>query len=265
MQAALDLDGADAFGRIRPAALITASQVNTKADVLFHRAYTNTDAQSVSVSATYTASNGSLGSTIQVNGSGSITTDFMKVAGFPNLNFNTSSTTAWGNVRMRVAMALDNTGSMAEDGKIGALQTAESRQESRRRLYFDHSVRQGRQRRLQQLQPELDRLDRLAESRADALPPMRPSATIRRPGPRFARSPTAAVFFAERFGEWQRDINEQRQERGSRERHTFAQASITTPTHFTTVAGKARRPVTPKCSARGLELQLPSAGQRQPG
>ena len=48
----------------------------------------------------------------------------MKVAGFPDINFNTSSTSAWGNVRMRVAMVLDNTGSMAEDGKMPAMQTA---------------------------------------------------------------------------------------------------------------------------------------------
>ena len=54
-----------------------------------------------------------MGSTILVNGSGNVTTDFMKVAGFPNIDFNTSSTSAWGNVRMRVAMALDVTGSMA--------------------------------------------------------------------------------------------------------------------------------------------------------
>jgi hypothetical protein len=59
-----------------------------------------------------------------LGGSGTVTTDFMKVAGFPNLNFNTNSTAAWGNVRMRVALALDNTGSMASDGKIGALRTS---------------------------------------------------------------------------------------------------------------------------------------------
>ena len=53
-------------------------------------------------------------------------TDFMKVANFPQLNFNTTSTTSWGNMRMRVAMALDNTGSMAQSGKIGALRTAAS-------------------------------------------------------------------------------------------------------------------------------------------
>lgn len=104
---------------------IKTSEVNTKAQAYFTALFTNTEAQSVQIGATYTADSGT-GSTIQINGSGSITTDFMKVAGFPQLNFNTSSTAAWGNVRMRVAMALDNTGSMAQDGKIAALRTAAS-------------------------------------------------------------------------------------------------------------------------------------------
>ena len=50
----------------------------------------------------------------------------MKVVGFPNMGFNTTSTTAWGNVKMRVAMVLDNTGSMAQNGKIGALKKPSS-------------------------------------------------------------------------------------------------------------------------------------------
>ncbi len=48
----------------------------------------------------------------------------MRVAGFPNMNFNTESTTSWGNVRMRVALALDVTGSMADDGKMDAMKPA---------------------------------------------------------------------------------------------------------------------------------------------
>ena len=48
----------------------------------------------------------------------------MRVVGFPTMDFKTSSTSAWGNVRMRVAMALDVTGSMAIDGKMPAMQTA---------------------------------------------------------------------------------------------------------------------------------------------
>lgn len=103
--------------------IITAAQINTKAQAYFNALYTNKDAQSVLVSATYAAATGT-GSNIVVSGAGSITTDFMKVAGFPTLSFSSSSTTAWGNVKMRVALALDNTGSMSQNGKIAALRTA---------------------------------------------------------------------------------------------------------------------------------------------
>ena len=48
----------------------------------------------------------------------------MRLVGIPDINFNTSATSAWGNNRMRVAMVLDNTGSMASDGKMPAMQTA---------------------------------------------------------------------------------------------------------------------------------------------
>jgi hypothetical protein len=93
----------------------------------FAALYTNTESVlKTPITAIYTQDNGNLGSTIEVNGSGSITTDFMRVVGFPTLGFSGASTTAWGNVKMRVAMALDNTGSMSSDGKIGALRTAAS-------------------------------------------------------------------------------------------------------------------------------------------
>ena len=50
----------------------------------------------------------------------------MRVLGsnFNTLGFSTTSTTAWGNVKMRVALVLDNTGSMAQNGKITALRNA---------------------------------------------------------------------------------------------------------------------------------------------
>src|SRR5215213_2892324 len=102
---------------------ITTDQINAKAGTYFTALYTNPDARSVSINATYPAST-TIGSTILVNGSGAVTTDFMRVAGFPNINFSTSSTSAWGNVRMRVAMALDNTGSMRDDGKMPAMKQA---------------------------------------------------------------------------------------------------------------------------------------------
>lgn len=123
MQAALD-STALMVSKDLSQGIITTSNIATKAQAYFTALYTNTDAKSVSVSATYTAANGSSGSTVQVNGAGNVTTDFLKVAGFPTLNFNSSSTATWGSVRMRVAMALDNTGSMADDGKMPAMQTA---------------------------------------------------------------------------------------------------------------------------------------------
>ncbi|MEA2837382.1 MAG: hypothetical protein QOD89_1932 [Bradyrhizobium sp.] len=122
MQAALDSTALMVSKDLSQGA-ITTSQVSAKAQSYFTALYTNADAKSVAVTANYTA-NSSMGSNIQVNGSGAVTTNFLKVAGFPTLNFNTSSTAAWGNVRMRVALALDNTGSMADDGKMPAMQNA---------------------------------------------------------------------------------------------------------------------------------------------
>ncbi|MDP3075237.1 TadE/TadG family type IV pilus assembly protein [Bradyrhizobium sp.] len=102
---------------------ITAGEISAKATAYFNGLYTNKEAKSVTINASYTA-NTSQGSTILVNGSGNVTTEFMKVAGFPQLNFNTSSTSVWGNTRMRVAIALDVTGSMGQDGKMAALKPA---------------------------------------------------------------------------------------------------------------------------------------------
>jgi Flp pilus assembly protein TadG len=125
MQAALD-STALMVSKDLSQGVITTSNVNTAAQAYFSALYTDSEVQSVTISATYTATNGSLGSTIQVKGSGSVKTDFLQVVGFPNMNFSASSTSAWGNARMRVALALDNTGSMADNGKIGALRTAAS-------------------------------------------------------------------------------------------------------------------------------------------
>jgi Flp pilus assembly protein TadG len=76
--------------------LITPSQVDTKAQAYFAALFTSKAAKSVSISATYTPGTSSTGETIQINGSGSITTDFMRMVGFPSMNFNSTSTTTWG-------------------------------------------------------------------------------------------------------------------------------------------------------------------------
>ncbi|MEH2534878.1 Flp pilus assembly protein TadG [Bradyrhizobium sp. AZCC 1588] len=122
MQAALD-STALMLARDLTEGTISTSEIPAKADAYFKALYTNPEAKSITISASYTPTSGK-GSTILINGSGAVDTTIMRVAGYPNLGFNTSSTSAWGNVRMRVAMALDVTGSMAWDGKMPAMQEA---------------------------------------------------------------------------------------------------------------------------------------------
>ena len=123
MQAALD-STALMLSKDLSSGTINSSQVNTTATAYFTALYNSKDAENVSVAATYTPAAGTTPNKINVTGSGKITTDFMRVAGFPNMNFNTESTTSWGNVRMRVALSLDVTGSMADDGKMDAMKPA---------------------------------------------------------------------------------------------------------------------------------------------
>jgi Flp pilus assembly protein TadG len=123
MQAALD-STALMLSKDLTQGTITSSDISSKAQSYFTGLYTDTEAQGVSITANYTTATASTAATILLNGSGHITSDFMQIAGFPTLGFNTTSTTTWGNVKMRVALALDNTGSMAQDGKITALRNA---------------------------------------------------------------------------------------------------------------------------------------------
>lgn len=102
---------------------MTSDQINAAANAYFKALYHNTDAQVPSITATYTPSSGN-GSSVQLTANGSMSTDFMKLVGYDTLGIGTSSTATWGNQRMRVAMVLDNTGSMADSNKIGALQSA---------------------------------------------------------------------------------------------------------------------------------------------
>ncbi|MGY4419440.1 Flp pilus assembly protein TadG [Bradyrhizobium sp. JR6.1] len=108
---------------------ITAAQIPSKAQTYFNSLFTNKDGQGIAISATYTTPTSSAAATILLSGSGYINTYFMKFAdlsggNFQKMNFGTSTTTTWGNVKMRVALALDNTGSMSQNGKITALRNA---------------------------------------------------------------------------------------------------------------------------------------------
>jgi Flp pilus assembly protein TadG len=104
--------------------LISTSQISTKAQTYFNALYTDTEATLTNFSATYTQASGSTGSTILVTGTAKIDTAFMQIVGFRTMPFQAASTSTWGANLLRVALVLDNTGSMATSGKMAALQPA---------------------------------------------------------------------------------------------------------------------------------------------
>jgi Flp pilus assembly protein TadG len=120
MQAAID---AAALMLAQDAPSLSASQLTTRAQAYFTAMYQDTHVTGVSVQATYTANTGA-GSTIAMTATGNLPMNIMQLAGYNQVALNTSTTATWGNTKMRVAMVLDNTGSMASSGKMTALQNA---------------------------------------------------------------------------------------------------------------------------------------------
>ncbi len=62
--------------------------------------------------------------TVTLKGSAMIKTAFMSLVQVPFININVDSTVNWSVSRLRVALVLDNTGSMASSNKMTALKTA---------------------------------------------------------------------------------------------------------------------------------------------
>jgi Flp pilus assembly protein TadG len=118
MQSAID---ATALAMAKLAPTLTAAQLQTQTNAYFNAMFNHPEAKNLVITPTYTTAGGSQ---LVVAVSGSVDTSFMKIMGFSSLNIGSTSTVKWGNSRLRVALVLDNTGSMADDGKIGALKTA---------------------------------------------------------------------------------------------------------------------------------------------
>jgi Flp pilus assembly protein TadG len=118
MQAALD---STALMLSRDAATLTDAQLQTKAKNYFLAMFTRPDANSIAVSATYSVSGGSQ---VVVNGQANVPTSIMSAVGYDHITVKGSATSKWGSERLRVALALDNTGSMSSDGKMSALKSA---------------------------------------------------------------------------------------------------------------------------------------------
>ncbi len=118
LQAALD---STALMVSKNAATQTGSALQTSAQNYFNALFNNTQAQNLQFTASYSNSGGS---SVVVNGSVDMPTTFMAILGLNKITVTGTSTSKWGSTRLRVALVLDNTGSMADSGKIAALQTA---------------------------------------------------------------------------------------------------------------------------------------------
>jgi Flp pilus assembly protein TadG len=118
MQAALDTT---ALMLSREASADTGSQLQSNATKYFLALFNPPEAQNIAINITYSTSGGS---NLIANGSATVPTTFAGVLGLKTINISSSSTVRWGNSRLRVALVLDNTGSMAQNGKMDALKTA---------------------------------------------------------------------------------------------------------------------------------------------
>ena len=105
----------------RDAANLSNAELQVKALAYFQAVFTRPEAKIVTVSASYSNSGGA---SLVVNGSVSVPTTLIEVLGIKTLTVGGSSTAKWGTDRLRVALVLDNTGSMASAGKMDALKTA---------------------------------------------------------------------------------------------------------------------------------------------
>ena len=118
MQAALD---STALMISKEASSDTPDQLQTNALKYFNALFTAGNASNVSITATYSSSGGTQ---VVINGSANVATSFLGLIGYNDLTVTSSSTVKWGMSRLRVALVLDNTGSMADNGKMTALKTA---------------------------------------------------------------------------------------------------------------------------------------------
>src|SRR5882757_3517091 len=120
MQAAVD---STALMLSKDAQGLTAAQIQTKANAYFGALFNRTEVTNIVLTPTFTApTQGSF--KLDVTVTGKVPTTFTKLFGQTNLNISTDSEVLWGVKKLEVALALDNTGSMASSQKMTNLKTA---------------------------------------------------------------------------------------------------------------------------------------------
>jgi len=120
MQASLD---ATALMLSRDAAGMDPSQVTAKATSFFNAQFNRPEVASPLVTAVLTSpQQGSF--ILDVNASANVPTTFTRILGQEKLDISSSTQVKWGVKKLELALVLDNTGSMANNGKMTELKTA---------------------------------------------------------------------------------------------------------------------------------------------
>jgi Flp pilus assembly protein TadG len=120
MQAAIDATG---LMLSRDAATMTPAQIQSKATAYFNAQFNRPDVANVQVTATL-ASPQAGSFVLSVKVTGNVPTTFTKLLGQTQLDIASSADVKWGIKKLELALALDNTGSMAQSGKLTQLKVA---------------------------------------------------------------------------------------------------------------------------------------------
>jgi len=120
MFAALDATG---LMLSKDAADLSPDQVNARATQIFNAEFNRPDVPGVQVNAVLSSPQaGSF--TLNVTASGNMSTTFTRVLGQSQIGLKGSADFNWGIKKLELALALDNTGSMGQSGKLTQLKTA---------------------------------------------------------------------------------------------------------------------------------------------
>jgi Flp pilus assembly protein TadG len=120
MLAALD---ATALMLSKDAATMAPADITSKANAYFKAQFNRPEVANLTVTATLNSPQA--GSFIlNIAASGNVPTTFTKLLGQTKLDISSSADVKWGIKKLELALVLDNTGSMAQNGKLGQLKTA---------------------------------------------------------------------------------------------------------------------------------------------
>src|SRR5215470_6240606 len=120
MQMAIDATG---LMLSKDTSTLNSSQLSQKASDDFTALLNRTDIQNLVITPTYTSST-TAGYELNITATGNIPVTFLRILGRSELDLSVNTVVRWGNTRLRVALVLDNTGSMSQFNKLPALQTA---------------------------------------------------------------------------------------------------------------------------------------------